>query len=680
MPKHLVSQRWLISYLVILVVSLSLSVGIYFLSQKIIFRASEEIYAATLEQVKVEVDSQLMALRQVMDHIMVSGNVRNLHFVQAALEPNDYFNIYKLVLELRNYQAINTLLDDTLVVLNQSGTVAGIYGHMSLSMYFDMFLSESGLSREEFVHLVGGENRETFFKIGDRLFFLQTIPFSNAGAGPVTVTAVIRGSSLVNRFLKNFAVNGSILSITGNGGQTITSTAMGEIDGARYHSLQNRSALADWEFRYLIPADLQNQKARQIQAFTLGGFLFCSIFGVLFSVRMTRRNYGEYHGLELSLEDNLRILRKYYLYTLLEKPFDPVKDGEDIKLYAIQFPGDNFLVIFFNMGESRQNAARFFFMKTFQETAGRYMVVEITDAGRNIAAIVNWPGSLKDSETLISRLEDDIEEARQKTKERFGLPVSAALSDPHQGIEGIYYANLEAREAFQYLDSTRGETVLYYKDIRYSGDSYHYPLEIEQKIINLIRLGDHVKAGALLRQILTDNVSRTGFSAQAAKLLAADLMGTLMKGRLSPGVKFPVEPPASVLAPERLGDYMVKALEEICLVNRSFLEEKHSRQLGEKVKVYISENFRNPDLNISITALHFDLTPAYLSVVFQQDTGLNLLEYINTLRIEESKKLLEQGHSIIKTAELAGFRGSSTFIRIFRKITGVTPGKYKNIR
>jgi AraC-like DNA-binding protein len=140
-----------------------------------------------------------------------------------------------------------------------------------------------------------------------------------------------------------------------------------------------------------------------------------------------------------------------------------------------------------------------------------------------------------------------------------------------------------------------------------------------------------------------------------------------------------VEPPAGALAPEQLCNYLERTLEEICRANRASLEEKHSHGLGEKVKSYIDENFRNPDLNISITALYFALTPAYLSGIFRQETGLNLLEYINTLRIEESKKLLEQGHSIVKTAELSGFRGSSTFIRIFRKITGITPGQYKNI-
>jgi hypothetical protein len=284
-------------------------------------------------------------------------------------------------------------------------------------------------------------------------------------------------------------------------------------------------------------------KTRQIQFFTLGGFLFYSVFGVFFAVRMTHRNYGEYHSLELALEDNQRILRKYYLCTLLEKPFDPVKDGEGIKLYGIQLSGDNFLVILFNTGESRHEEACFFFLKAFQEAADRHILTEMTDAGLNIAAIVNWPGSLEDSEIVIDQLEDDIEEAQQKTKDRFGLLVSAALSNPHRGIEGIYNANLEAGEAFQYLAGSQNKPILRYQNILYFDDSYQYPLEIEQKIINFIHLGDHEKAEGLLRQVFADNVSRIGFSAQTVKLLAADLMGTLMKGRLSPETKFPVIPP-----------------------------------------------------------------------------------------------------------------------------------------
>jgi AraC-like DNA-binding protein len=696
--KYPVLLRWLASYLIILMVPLLLSIAIYFFARQIIFHASEEIYAATLEQARNEVDSQLTVLYQVLNHITVSSNVQILSFIRDELNPGDYFVIYKLVNELKHYQATYPLLDDTLVVLNRAGTVAGKYGHMSLDMFFDLFLSESGLGREEFKGTMKDPGKRTIYKTPDKLFFLQNTAPGNSGTDSVTVALIIRDSLFSSQFLENFTANGSILYITDGGNSIISTTGEKEelpfpeepaakgaglvrLNNVQYYALQNHSAVTGWNFHYLIPTDLQRQKARQIQFFTLGGFLICSLFGLFFSIRMSRWNYGEYRNIQINLEDKTRILRKYYLYTLLERPFNGAKDTDDMKLYSLQFPGNCFLVILFILPEGQQSRVNPVFMKIFQELAGRHVVVEMTDAGWNMAAIVNW----QDGGEITGLLEDDIEEAQRRIRERFNMAVSAVLSDPHRGPEGIYYSNLEARETLQYLAPNNGESILYYRDIKYSGDSYHYPLEAEQNLINLIRLGNNEKAPGLIRQVFEDNISRAGVSGPAIKLLVADLMGTLMKGRLDPETKlpseilFPAEAPGGVPHPERLIDYLEKTLEEICRANRSFLDKKHSRQLGERVKAYINENFRNPDLNISITALHFNLTPAYLSGIFQQQTGLNLLEYISALRIEESKKLLRRGYSIIKTAELAGFRGSSTFIRIFRKIAGVTPGQYKDI-
>jgi AraC-like DNA-binding protein len=701
LQKYPVLLRWLVSYLIILIVPLLLSIAIYFFARRIIFHASEEIYAATLEQARNEVDSQLRVLYQVLDHIAVSNNVQILSFIRDELNPADYFALYRLVNELKNYQVIYPLLDDTLVVLNQTGTVAGRYGHMSLDMFFDLFLSGSGLGREEFGDTMKEAGKKTIYKTPDKLFFMQSTSSGNSGADAVTVALIIRDSLFSNQFLKNFAANESILYITDSGGRIISTTTEKEelplpegwtadvkgtvrLNHVQYRILQNHSEITDWNFHYLIPVDLQGQKARQIQFFTLGGFLLCSLFGLFFSIRMSRWNYGEYRNIQLSLEDKTRVLRKYYLYTLLERPFNGAKDTDDMKLYSVQFPGDCFLVILFIMPGEQQNRVNPVFMRIFQELAGRYAAMEMTDVGWNIAAIINWPDNGGKGGEIAGLLEDAIEETQRRIGERFNLAISAVLSDPHRGLEGIYYSNLEAREALQYLDAKKGETILHYKDIKYSGDSYRYPLEIEQNLINLIRLGNDEKALGLIRQVFEDNISRAGVSGQIIKLLASDLMGTLMKGRLTPETKLPPEILFSTglsggVRPEGLMDYLEKTLDEICRANRSFLDKKHSHQLGETIKTYINENFRNPDLNISITALHFNLTPAYLSGIFQQQTGLNLLEYISALRIEESKKLLEQGYSITKTAELTGFRGSSTFIRIFRKVTGVTPGQYRDI-
>jgi AraC-like DNA-binding protein len=48
------------------------------------------------------------------------------------------------------------------------------------------------------------------------------------------------------------------------------------------------------------------------------------------------------------------------------------------------------------------------------------------------------------------------------------------------------------------------------------------------------------------------------------------------------------------------------------------------------------------------------------------------------MRISHAEKLLEQGYSVVEVAPMAGFRDSGSFIRAFKKKTGVTPGQFKS--
>ena len=106
-------------------------------------------------------------------------------------------------------------------------------------------------------------------------------------------------------------------------------------------------------------------------------------------------------------------------------------------------------------------------------------------------------------------------------------------------------------------------------------------------------------------------------------------------------------------------------------------ETDQDKSLSRKIETYIQENFQDPDLNISITSQHFGITPAYLSSIYKKQTGKSLLDYINTLRIDHARELLEQGLSVVEVAPMAGFRDSGSFIRAFKKKNGVTPGQFK---
>nr|WP_275900692.1 helix-turn-helix transcriptional regulator [Paenibacillus periandrae] len=77
----------------------------------------------------------------------------------------------------------------------------------------------------------------------------------------------------------------------------------------------------------------------------------------------------------------------------------------------------------------------------------------------------------------------------------------------------------------------------------------------------------------------------------------------------------------------------------------------------------------------------FSLTPSYVSKQFKTYTGEALLDYINKTRMEEAKRLLAlQNLTVTEIAGRVGYADINTFNRIFKKLEGITPGKYKDLQ
>lgn len=106
--------------------------------------------------------------------------------------------------------------------------------------------------------------------------------------------------------------------------------------------------------------------------------------------------------------------------------------------------------------------------------------------------------------------------------------------------------------------------------------------------------------------------------------------------------------------------------------------EKKQDVMLEKVKAYVEENYKNPQLCIQDVADTFKMSSKYMAQTFKAYFGVSLAEYILHKRLEEACRLLEGTQlSISEIIHLIGLENESYFYILFKKHKGVTPKQYR---
>ncbi len=83
-------------------------------------------------------------------------------------------------------------------------------------------------------------------------------------------------------------------------------------------------------------------------------------------------------------------------------------------------------------------------------------------------------------------------------------------------------------------------------------------------------------------------------------------------------------------------------------------------------------------LSLSHIADTLGVHPSYLSRAFKKEMGMTLTNYINKLRIEEAKYLLDSGNASVTEAALSvGYNDPNYFSKVFTKLEHVTPQEYR---
>lgn len=106
-------------------------------------------------------------------------------------------------------------------------------------------------------------------------------------------------------------------------------------------------------------------------------------------------------------------------------------------------------------------------------------------------------------------------------------------------------------------------------------------------------------------------------------------------------------------------------------------QTEETNRMIQKIKQYIQENYAK-DISLHSLAEQLFVSKNYVSTIFKQKTGVNYLDYLTNVRMEQAKIRLETTEKGINQIMVElGYKNASHFGKVFKQEVGVTPAEYR---
>jgi YesN/AraC family two-component response regulator len=137
-------------------------------------------------------------------------------------------------------------------------------------------------------------------------------------------------------------------------------------------------------------------------------------------------------------------------------------------------------------------------------------------------------------------------------------------------------------------------------------------------------------------------------------------------------------------------DYLLKPIkeEDLTRVLTAILKERGETEEEVKQSPTYDKTIDNvvsdirehymEDISLTSLAAKYNISMARLSEMIKEHLSLNFSDYISSLRIQRAKELLrDESLSIQEIAEIVGYNDYFYFTKVFKKVEGISPSKYR---
>lgn len=390
-------------------------------------------------------------------------------------------------------------------------------------------------------------------------------------------------------------------------------------------------------------------------------------------------------NLSAELHSTLPIIEEQYLIRLLNSSSHYYKNDFNLD-EKISFPYKYFcsVIIRFSPKDSfyakynpleEKNIELNLFDIIRQEFASHYKTYIIPSDEHTLYILLNLESPEADItiqmiiEYLQSLLKNDSED----------IKLTIAYGEIFEGLTGLKDSHTKA---LRQLSGTQWISNLHVKTDNKKKQTLRFSQTDETTIYNHIISGNIDEALELINNLIDFNVSQNVTKSGIIQLYV-QIFNVLFKIMRAKKIEYDENGLGDIGI---ISDIISHEIDEVHSVMLSLIE-KIRKYIGtnrldiSEVLEYIHTNYTKNE-SLEAVSQHFGVSVSHLSRLIKKETASTFTDYVNKLRINESKRLLETTKEPLTTIyEKVGFNNRNTFIRLFKQIVGTTPSEYrKNLK
>lgn len=225
---------------------------------------------------------------------------------------------------------------------------------------------------------------------------------------------------------------------------------------------------------------------------------------------------------------------------------------------------------------------------------------------------------------------------------------------------------------------------------RYKGDGKEitmdpgYLREKERNLLGEIKTGDTRRVKGLLNDLLGYVLFSEGGRIERVRIRAMELATLLSRvamdrGAMAEDIYELNDSFVRMISRGQSIDELCYLLQDLaeCFMNAMFSPMDKGNAYVRSALAYAASNYMRP-ITLQEIAGHAGLSANYFSRLFRENVGTSFREHLNRVRVEESKHLLNSTRDSLADIALAvGFADQSYYSKVFKRIVGLPPGKYR---